>query len=822
MTRRIRPEILLSLLLIPLLLLGSCGGEDNPTTPAGTDEQPLTPTISLGLAKAAPLVSVQITGLPADRDDLYALATVPGTGTAKSAAELGIQVFVERRDDGHYYLTTPLHPTTPKTGGMVEIQVTNGTNLNSTLATIEIEGLPEADGAFADMVGNLQLLLDGWLPVHRTTREALRNTPVVDFPDSWFPLFLAQDVIDNPDNPNSLRAIADGTAPLASGGDFDLDLLDRVIGMAGFNELLEQNVVYLDTVIAWGDTLDGGGLAQHGKQMSKGDFTISTAAELDYYMSMANNSKSRTEGAAGDVLKAAGLGVGVLGVLTPGNPVAGALGAGLWAYQTIEEAKAKMFPSSFEHSATSVEFPQTTFLEDKPGPLKWSKLMVSGKSDGLKIDKLILESIMQFAGVAGKFGKWTERFSETRQEIGKFALGEASNALIGAADTSILEIPARVWPAVDASGASYFDSKINSGGAIDIVFWDYWPEEVGQATVQVGTRSGKFGFQGTFVHQVMVVEAIQVEIDPVAKNVEPGVTVDFTATVEFAEDETLEWSTTGGTLTQTTNYTATLQTPSERWDDPIVVKVKSTTKAGIRGKPGAPERSATGLISSRKGEIFIDPLMKCVKPGKTQVYDATIVGFPPEDQEVLWLAQRGSFKGNIYTAPTSPGDDIITARSVTDPEVEGIAFVQVSECRCWFNASLVGDITSEFTGEFIVLESNQFLSVLSLAITDDTEFPVIHGQIYPGIPDGVIGDFPMQMDYSPNIDTLYLGMDDEELGLTAPILTLVENSNGKIEGFITGEVHRFGPNGIAGSVSMTIHFQGEAGLGSGGNGCYSK
>ena len=39
---------------------------------------------------------------------------------------------------------------------MVEIQVTNGTNLTSNIVLLEIEELPEAKGAFAAMVGSLE------------------------------------------------------------------------------------------------------------------------------------------------------------------------------------------------------------------------------------------------------------------------------------------------------------------------------------------------------------------------------------------------------------------------------------------------------------------------------------------------------------------------------------------------------------------------------------------------------------------------------------------------------------------------------------------
>jgi len=814
------PKVLL--VVLGVLCLVSCGESDDPVSPPGGGEQELTPTIALAQAAAVPLAPVAITGLPVDRDDLYGLVTVI---TGKSAKAVGDtvthQVFIEHREDGTYHLTVPFHPTTPKAGGTVEFRVTNGSNINSTVTTLEIAALPAADGAFAVLVGSLQTLLDGWLPIHRTSREELRNTPTSEFSDNWYPLYFAQDVIDNPDNPNSLRAIVDGTAPHAAGDDFDLDLLDRVIGLVGMQELLDDNVAHLDSMIAWADTLEDGNMKSLAANQPQGALTISTARQLDYFMTVANASRRGTEGHPGEILQATGLGIGALGVVTLGAPVVGALGASLWAYQTMEEAKSKLLPSTFEQGATSCEFAQVSFKEDEPGPAQWSNFRIAGQSEGMSIDKLALSAIMQFVGLRGSFGKWAEGIPEIAGAVGKFALGEGGNALINAASGAVT-IPPRVWPSVDASHPNDYDSSINAGSAVSINQRNYRPEQAGQSTLQVATKSGHYGYQATLVHQVVTVDAIKVTVTPGAKNVEPGDKVEFSAEVESALDDTLEWTTTGGTLDVNSNTTATLNTPPEAWKTPIIVKARATTTDGARGKPGAPERAGRGTVTSRKGEIVIDPLFECVKPGKTLTYSAVIIDFPPEDQEVSWSAERGTFIGNVYTAPGTPGTDVITARSVVDPDVEGNAFVQVSQCVCWFSASMFGEVTNLYTGEFAIMDGNAAITVLTLAVTDDTTYPALGGQIIPGLEEGAIGQFPIVMNYSPNISTLYIGMDDEDPEMVSPVLNLLVNSGGKVEGFITGEVHRLDDNGIAGTVSLDIHFRGETGFISGGNACEER
>ena len=76
--------------------------------------------------------------------------------------------------------------------------------------------------------------------------------------------------------------------------------------------------------------------------------------------------------------------------------------------------------------------------------------------------------------------------------------------------------------------------------------------------------------------------------------------------------------------------------------------------------------------------VDVSPSFGFAETGGTLQFSASVANAP--DQAVTWSAAGGSIDVNgLYTAGSSPGTFMVTARSVFDPSVTGTAFVQVTD-----------------------------------------------------------------------------------------------------------------------------------------------
>jgi hypothetical protein len=803
-----RPVFALVFLAASILLLATCGEEGGNPVGEGGGGTVETIEVSLGSSSAMATDRVEVTGIPETADGVYAEVEVPGDDSARA---FGV---VERTESGDF-LIVPLNPAEPGAGGSVEIAFT-GSGVVSNLVTLEIDSLPPAPGAFADVVGKLQHQLDGWLAQHGTTREELRNADPQDLSPAEIPLLLAHNVIDRPDNPNSLRALADGDIPLYDGTDFDHDVLDRIIAKSRIGEYLDDMNGFVDTLstpTALGAAVppaarvppSGAAGCIAGPTFGIGSGDCRLLSELMRYQASLEFEKNSATQKIQDDAKAVVF--SVLG-FTPLAPYAAGTAATMWAADQIQDGAQHMYPSHFISEHTDYDLDPDLFPEDFIEPGTWSNFRVTAASDGWKFDKLLFETVMQTLGAAGgSVGNVLTHLKGTPavKSLTNFIVTEATNSIISEfTDDSdlLLEVCPQTWPDVDCTGEDFSEGSsaeltVNSSART------YEPSEVGTAALTVETLPIFGAGRHTAETKEIETRAIEVFIDPFEAQVETDTQVDFTARVENAlnTDVSWRWEQTQPKSFNTTESGATLVTPDEPWSPAIQVWARSLANTGLRaGKTSSDPREDMAPVTHSNATVLVEPPSVCLQPNEEQPFQATVIG--AEDQSVTWSTEppnTGSFEDSVYTAPPSEvGDVLIIATSVANSEAEGYAHVVVAGCTCYWTASVTGHIVDYWSGpdahwwvEDVLPSGFHFDQIVDTG-DPGSDYPLITGSANMAIGPNETGTWEFGGVVQPTPDIFYAAGDPDSDDM--PEITLFTNDGTTVEGMISGPFFRIDPS----------------------------
>jgi len=784
--------ILASFCILPALI--TCGGDGvAPTDDDDGGNPPQILNVSLEETSGHPIERIRVTGIPADVSGVYMRVSSGGNGGQSPAAES--KAFIHRAEDGDF-LIVPLNPADPLSAGELTLQVTDGDNVTSNEISFSVTDLPAAPGAFADAITVMQRSLDGWLRIHGTTRDELRNTPVTSLPAEHLPLLVTHQLVDNPGNANSLRALADGDIPLFTVDAAGRDLLDRVVAAAGVVDHLNTIATLVDTLSALPDSVSrspgrpgtGASRAQAGC-ITATSFNITNCFQLSSIMNKQYQIDRLINSATRQVENSVIFGASVALAFTPAAGIGSTLGAMIWADQKGDEALANLMPSSFDSDATRFEAKPDRFKEDEKGPGRWSDFSVTAKSKGWSIDKLVLEAVMQVVGGAGgATGNVLPGAGKFGADLTGLVMSEGTNEIIGAATngSNVLSICPRRWT-IDCTNKQFIKATVVSGDAItvDNSAETYTPVKPGPAGLRLETKDA-FGEAHTGTSKIITVDMMNVKLEPGTKKVEPGETIDFTATVTGADDIRIIWTTTGGSIVATGLNTATLTTPGTAWDPAIQVKARSSANTGARkGKVTSDPREDIAIISVQNVTVTVSPADICLKPGEFRAFTATVTG--TDNQTVTWTIQPpppggGSMNGNTYTAPGTYQDVNVIATSVENPTAIGYADVEVSNCSCQWEATFVGLHTGVYSGEYAVRIEPQGFTFTPTESDLTPTISVITGPI-PGV-----GSYEVGVSFISESDGIWSQMDPK---IPAPQLHVTSFKAGeKIEGFITGELHQ--------------------------------
>jgi hypothetical protein len=369
----------------------------------------------------------------------------------------------------------------------------------------------------------MRLLISEQAALFDASIESLREADPAALPPHLLPLYLAQSTLDGPDNPNSLRAIVEGTAPLIGHGPGDIALTDALLARIGLLALVSERRAALPTATA--SMLRGQSSASwssSGAPFTAGDDAMS-AAELDRQMNIAAWGRANTEGASGDVLDKVGVVIG-LGGLVP-NPVgkaaSAAAGSALFGMTKGAEAAAKLLPSKFD----SMEFELThgSLLEDDPRVGEWSNVSVVASSEGWRLDKALVETLLQFVRAKGSYDSWLTAFQPPglRESLDDMFRDYAVDAAVAAwGDAAgIITIPPRQFGPVDITAEPWSEAQVSfaleavgrQGYRLD----SSWEGGL-EAEIELRTTGGpsRFGNRGITRKRAVRIDPVTITFDP--------------------------------------------------------------------------------------------------------------------------------------------------------------------------------------------------------------------------------------------------------------------------------------------------------------------
>lgn len=724
-------------------------GDGPPSEPPPEGQIPC-PDLSVGRTSGLPLDEIEIGLVPEEFGTTLAARVEGGEGEEGGTAF----AFVHRGRDETALLVVPVHPSASAEGGAVQLIVTDGA-LECPPVDFTIDPLPPAPGEYGALVDVLQEAVRQQALAVGTTVAELTETDVLGLPEELWPLAVAQSVIEHPDNPNSMRAFAEGRASFAD--EANPVLLDRLTARTGLTSELTASVEAVPSSPA--PSLRASSISADALDCLTTPIGKDDAPLLDSCMETAASAAFRLEGASNQALNDIGLAVGVAGVIpNPGTKLASA-GAGLaiWTLQQLRQGTANLLPSAFV-SMNFVADP-LTFEEDRPGPGSWKDAMVEATSRGWRMDKLILDAAFQLVNARSAYKGWLKRFEPS--DLGEdlvgllqtMAIQEAINSTEG---SDFVEIDPEIFGPVDVSSDTWSESRIAMGTSVELVsHTEYEPREPGISILSVRTEDGEFGGQQIAEQKQIEVEQIVISIDPLETRAKAGEMKEFTVTVENSKspemveiDPSVPLQGTaelvlGDANVHTIEYTAPAE-PDFGTSDRI--RVRHTSTEGARA--GGPERFAQAFVNF--AEITISPRDGCVALGDTLRFAAEVEGL--DDTSVEWNADVGDIdEAGLYQAPSAPppGNEVtITARSVSEPDLEDSVTIDIG-CSCRWTVTLEGRSVTADDGDLADVELDAAVgfpasAVQGFALTDVEPDPLAGGFLqagFPPIPFGETGTF---------------------------------------------------------------------------------
>lgn len=652
------------------------------------------PALELESTTGLPLDEVSLGTLPASFD-LPVAASVSVDGTTPA----GLAFVRSGEPDGGAgpHLVVPLHPVTPLEGGVVHLTVSDGT---SACAPVDftIQPLPAADGELEAVVDLLQAILTEQADHLGTTPEALVASPLDEIPPELWPLALAQTVLDDPSNPQSLRAAAEGTL-----GEEVTDWLDRLVARTGVRSSLEMLPPPAPErrPRAFADVSD--------LQCSREFVNGSDASVLEGCMAAAAEARRAASGISKKVSEDIGTALSAVGDFADfyGVPLVDVVdamfSAFFWLIYNEREKTAAVYPSRF--TSMTLEVDRTRFAEDEDAEGRVTRAEVTATNEGYDLQKVIFEALEEGFSLAQATGKFD--FS-TWEPIDK-AFGKLQPLIkrrLAELEIEDLQIPVESFGPVDLADPEWIQARVAAGEAIEIVDEiGYRPRLWGPATLSVRTFDGKFGGQQIAGQVEITVPAIQMIITPkdtVVAPSEPGrpnpVTLEVTVlesaspdSVELDQSEHPRQGEAHLTVNQGSNVHQVTYIPpvDPDFDAPDLVVVRHTARAGAR--KNGPPRTATATL--RFGDLTISPRSACLDPGDPPLkFEAEVEGVT--DAEVRWEASVGDIDDDgSYSAPPTPpagGEATITAFLADRPELRDSVTIHIGGCSCAVSVTVDG------------------------------------------------------------------------------------------------------------------------------------
>ena len=133
---------------------------------------------------------------------------------------------IRRIDDNRIAVVAPILPSGAESAGDIDLQVVVRGNLSPAFR-VHLEALPSVSGVSESLLSKLK-------DVSNTLQAFSHGLPNPISTDI---------LLDSPDNPNSLKRIIEGTAPILEGDPVDVESLSRVLMSSGALEALDELLI---------------------------------------------------------------------------------------------------------------------------------------------------------------------------------------------------------------------------------------------------------------------------------------------------------------------------------------------------------------------------------------------------------------------------------------------------------------------------------------------------------------------------------------------------------------------------------------------------
>ena len=380
-----------------------------------------------------------------------------------------------------------------------------------------------------------------------------------------------------------------------------------------------------------------------------------------------------------------GVMISVLSVVFPPAELAD---KGLLVLQTLLDISNSLLPSKIDKLRFDVR--NNTFNEDHDAIETYKNIKIQASSSTYKLSQAAA-SAMGALGVGKDVGSSLMNYC-TR------------NANCGADD--IKNQPA-IGPCLYKNvPLSYDFIKAHSGNGVLAANnkGEFRIMKAGEGLLTLSIKASRLAGREASEGKRITAHAIAVEISPRINELREGKSAHFTATVQNAYDQGIDWEITGDdgySLSESgksVDFTAP-EIPEDKCRVKYFVKAISTSRGGAR-RTGLPERfDKTSFFVKQQDDahpacnkIIIEPMPSCLDKDQTYQFEVRGEGEKIDPSPaVVWQASVGSLHNGLYTPPkkTTEKQVTISAKTTKKPIVDTKIVVDL-DCRCHYELTTTG------------------------------------------------------------------------------------------------------------------------------------
>jgi len=474
----------------------------------------------------------------------------------------------------------PIHPQEWMNGGKVNIEfVEENQEFTCSGFTFTVEPLTPSPGETERFISAYQDGLKQLIEHMGYNPDILIGKPTKEVDLAVAPMHMALRALDSDKFENNLMAIMDGSAPIYGNEPLPKNAKNVIDALFAKTKMTENVKKHFSSLLQELENLSKSKNFQKPKSFeNSAPEGTNSPGFVSNMMKVQSYYENQLTGDQGTVLELAQLSTDMLtitfglasfataGATAPFAVAAGASSLALSVYSLMAQACAYILPGQLTSFITETE--PIIFNEDSEITGEWETLMTVESRDfeitGSDIAGYALEfwDPMSAGAVKETIGALHTEFLKLFRDLGM--------TFWGVTDETGIEWEKNYWQIVVVperdNERDYFEWELvplesyNGGPAFEICSdcndanLGYRPLQEGKAELRIKAYAEPFNFPTTPIEtQEVVVNPINIEITPqnpriLLKDVEAGKTVDLSATVEYAENKLLRWTSEKGVI----------------------------------------------------------------------------------------------------------------------------------------------------------------------------------------------------------------------------------------------------------------------------------